>query len=102
VPKPPRYYGITSLVRTKGLKYYEPCINFVSVSILRIYLPHTDQKSIFDRIPRQGWCESFQKTQSGLFSDETLPIKEKPKHPKRGEYKEQNGRTHVQEVKQIS
>jgi hypothetical protein len=34
-----------------------------------------------------------------LFPDETLPIKNKPKHPKRREYKEQSRRTHVQEVK---
>jgi hypothetical protein len=27
--------------------------------------------------------------------DETLPIAKKPKHPKKGEQKEQNGRTHV-------
>jgi len=31
--------------------------------------------------------------------DETLPIINKPKHPKEGEYKEQNERTHVQEDK---
>jgi len=31
--------------------------------------------------------------------DETLPIINKPKHPKKGEYKEQNERTHVQEDK---
>jgi hypothetical protein len=30
-----------------------------------------------------------------LFDDETLLIKNKPKHPKKGEYKEQNGRTHT-------
>jgi hypothetical protein len=28
-----------------------------------------------------------------------LLIKYKPKHPKKGGYKEQNGRTHVQEIK---
>jgi hypothetical protein len=33
------------------------------------------------------------------FIDETLPIVKKPKHPKKGEYKEQDGRTHVQEDK---
>jgi hypothetical protein len=32
---------------------------------------------------------------SHLEGDETLPIIDKPKHPKKGEYKEQNGRTHV-------
>jgi hypothetical protein len=32
---------------------------------------------------------------SHLEGDETLPIINKPKHPKKGEYKEQNGRTHV-------
>jgi hypothetical protein len=35
----------------------------------------------------------------GIGNDETLPIKNKPKHPKNGEYKEQNGRTHDQEDK---
>jgi hypothetical protein len=30
---------------------------------------------------------------------ETLPIINKPKHPKKGKYKEQNGRIHVQEDK---
>jgi hypothetical protein len=35
--------------------------------------------------------------------DETLPIKKKQKHPKkRGEYKEQNGRTHTQEDKRTT
>jgi len=34
-----------------------------------------------------------------LHDNETLPIINKPKHPKKGEYKEQNGRTHVQEDK---
>jgi hypothetical protein len=29
--------------------------------------------------------------------DETLPIINKPKHPKKGEYKVQNGRTLIQE-----
>jgi len=31
------------------------------------------------------------------FYNETLPIINKPKHPKKGRNKEQNGRTHVQE-----
>jgi hypothetical protein len=36
----------------------------------------------------------------GIGNDETLPIENKPKHPKKNEeYKEQNGRTHVQEDK---
>jgi hypothetical protein len=30
-----------------------------------------------------------------IYNDETLPIINKPKHPKKGEYKEQNGRTHI-------
>jgi len=30
---------------------------------------------------------------------ETLPIIDKPKHPKEGENKQQNGRTHIQEDK---
>jgi hypothetical protein len=35
--------------------------------------------------------------------DENLPIKlKKPKHPKKGEYKEQNGRTHIQENKRTT
>jgi len=34
--------------------------------------------------------------------DETLPIINKPKHPKKGEYKEQNGRTRVQEDKRTT
>jgi len=34
-----------------------------------------------------------------ILIDETLLIKYKPKHPKKGEYKEQNGRTHVQKDK---
>jgi len=29
--------------------------------------------------------------------DETLPIKKKQNHPKKGENKEQNGKTHIQE-----
>ncbi len=33
---------------------------------------------------------------------ETLPVINKPKHPKKGEYKEQNGRTHVQEDKRTN
>jgi hypothetical protein len=32
--------------------------------------------------------------------DETLPIIKKSKHPKNGEYKEQNGSTYAQEDKQ--
>ncbi len=31
-----------------------------------------------------------------------MPIIKKPKHPKKGEYKEQNGRTHVQEDKRTT
>jgi hypothetical protein len=34
-----------------------------------------------------------------LFIDETLPIINKSKHQKKGEYKEQNGSTHIQEDK---
>jgi hypothetical protein len=34
-----------------------------------------------------------------MLIDETLPIITKPKHPKKGEHKEQNERTHVQEDK---
>jgi hypothetical protein len=34
--------------------------------------------------------------------DETLPIKNKPKHPKKGEYMEQDGRTHIQVNKQTT
>jgi hypothetical protein len=35
--------------------------------------------------------------------DETLPIINKPKHPKKmGEYKEQNGSNHVQEDKRTT
>jgi hypothetical protein len=37
-----------------------------------------------------------------LLIDETLPIINKSKHPKKGEYKEQNGRTHVQEDKRTA
>ncbi len=33
---------------------------------------------------------------------ETLPIINKPKHPKKGEYNEQNGRIHVQEDKRTT
>jgi hypothetical protein len=36
------------------------------------------------------------------MNDETLPIINKPKHPKKGEYKEQNGRIHVQEDKKTT
>jgi hypothetical protein len=39
---------------------------------------------------------------SDLNDDETLPIISKPKHPKKGENKEQNGRTHVQEDRRIT
>jgi hypothetical protein len=35
-------------------------------------------------------------------NDETLPIINKPKHPKKGEYMEQNGRSHVQEKKRTT
>jgi hypothetical protein len=34
--------------------------------------------------------------------DETLPIINKSKHPKKGEYKEEYGRTHVQEDKRTT
>jgi hypothetical protein len=34
--------------------------------------------------------------------DETVPIINKPKHPKKVEYKEQNGRTHFQEDKKTT
>jgi len=34
--------------------------------------------------------------------DETLVIINKRKHPKKGEYKEQNGMTHVQEDKRTT
>jgi hypothetical protein len=30
-----------------------------------------------------------------LLNDESLSIINKPKHPKKGKYKEENGRTHV-------
>jgi hypothetical protein len=38
------------------------------------------------------------------MTDETLPISNKPKHPKKkgGEYNEQNGRTRIQEDKRIT
>ncbi len=38
----------------------------------------------------------------GLGNDESLPIKNQPKHPKTGQYKEQNERTHVQDDKSIT
>jgi hypothetical protein len=37
--------------------------------------------------------------QRSNFDDETVLIINKPKYPKKGVYKEQNGRTHVPEVK---
>jgi hypothetical protein len=37
-----------------------------------------------------------------LLIDETLPIINKSNHQKKGEYKEQNGRTHLQEDKRIA
>jgi hypothetical protein len=37
-----------------------------------------------------------------LFIDETLPIINKSKHLEKGEYKEQNGRTDVQEDKRTA
>jgi hypothetical protein len=39
-----------------------------------------------------------------MCDDETLPIINKTKHPKKkgGKYKEQNGRTHVQENKRTT
>jgi hypothetical protein len=43
-----------------------------------------------------------QKATLPLHDNETLPIINKPKHPKKGEYKEQNGRTHVQEDKRTT
>jgi hypothetical protein len=36
------------------------------------------------------------------IDDETLPIINKPKHPIKGEYKEQNGWTHVQDDKRTT
>jgi hypothetical protein len=37
------------------------------------------------------------------YNDETLPIINNSKHPqKKGEYKEQNGKTHIQENKRIT
>jgi hypothetical protein len=42
------------------------------------------------------------KIYSKKVSDETLPIINEPKHPKRREHKEQNGRTHVQEDKRTT
>ncbi len=49
-----------------------------------------------------GWFHVFMKIMvnehiSPHNDEETLPIINKPKHPKKGEYKEQNGMTHVQE-----
>ncbi len=35
-------------------------------------------------------------------TDETLPVIYKPKHQKKVEYKEQNGRTHVQKDKRTT
>jgi hypothetical protein len=37
-----------------------------------------------------------------LFVDETLPTINKSKHQKKGEYKERNGRTHVQDNKKTT
>jgi hypothetical protein len=34
------------------------------------------------------------------YFDETLAIRNKPKHPKKGEYKEQNGRTPSKKTKE--
>jgi hypothetical protein len=34
------------------------------------------------------------------YFDETLEIRNKPKHPKKGEYKEQNGRTPSKKTKE--
>jgi hypothetical protein len=49
--------------------------------------------------PIQGFC-SFFLTPKLRNCDETLPIINKPKHPKeKGKYKEQNARTHVLEDK---
>jgi hypothetical protein len=41
----------------------------------------------------------LQETYQIRKGDKTLPIINKPKHQKKGEYKEQNERTHVQEDK---
>jgi hypothetical protein len=37
-----------------------------------------------------------------INNDETLPIVKNQKHPKKGESKEQNGRTHIQENKRAT
>jgi hypothetical protein len=37
-----------------------------------------------------------------IYNDVTLPIINEPKHPRKGEYKEQNGRTHIQEDKRTN
>jgi hypothetical protein len=59
-------------------------------------------------IRKKPLLHNFEGIQNSLMTslwghfDETLPSINKPKHPKEGEYKEQNGRTHVQEDKRTT
>jgi hypothetical protein len=49
-----------------------------------------------------GIQSSLMTSLGGVIFNETLQIINKPKHPKEGEYKEQNGRTHAQEDKRTT
>jgi hypothetical protein len=42
------------------------------------------------------WFPSVLRSEKSSTDDEALPIIKKPKHPKKGENKEQNGRAHTQ------
>jgi hypothetical protein len=49
---------------TMDLRQYQPCTNFISVSMLFKYLPHTSHKLVLDPIPGPGGYQSlFKHTQ---------------------------------------
>jgi hypothetical protein len=48
------------------------------------------------------WFPSVLRSEKSSTDDEPLLFINKPKHPKKGENKEQNGRTHVQEDKRTT
>jgi len=73
-----------------GFKYVCPSYEILWTILLNIY---KGNENWFDR--GIECCESNQ-------NDETLPIINKPKHLEKGGYKEQNGRTQVQEDKRTT
>jgi hypothetical protein len=70
----------------QGNRWNHPLANtYVSSNIL-----------IFFFIPWSNW------TIFVSLDTQTRELQNKPKHPKKGEYKEQNGRAHVQEDKKTT